>query len=337
MIWLDEYLLFLLKIVTTFMGFLLCFMVISQAKKKGGHEDDSPPHQLTIKLLNKKFDALTDTLQSVIMDKKAYKLAQKKQAKEKKKNKKQERPRSFLLHFKGDIEPHGLIQLSTLISTVLDVAKTEDEVILALESGGGTVHGYGLAAAQLERLRAKNIPLTIIIDKVAASGGYLMACVANRVVAAPFAVIGSIGVIMQQPNFHRFLQKKNIDFEQITAGEHKRNLSLFAANTTDGRKQAQTDVDQIHLLFKGFIKKYRPQLDVDSVGDGRVWHGSDALKLGLIDEQNTLAHILQQSCLTRSVYEIKMTRTLRLRERIQKQLNHVAGLLSGNTHDKWII
>ena len=142
---------------------------------------------------------------------------------------------------------------------------------------------------------------------------------------------------MQLPNFHRFLQKKNIDFEQITAGEHKRNLSIFGPNTTDGRKQAQTDVNQIHALFKGFIQKYRPQLDIDTLGDGRVWHGSDALDLGLIDEQNTLADVLHQACMTRSVYELKMTRALRFRERIQKQLHYVLNCLSGSTHDKWML
>jgi serine protease SohB len=327
--WLNDYLLFLLKIVTVLVAAILFVVMVSQIKKKNGDEDD--PHRLKVKHMNKKLKKRTETLQHETVDKNNLK-ALKKEAKQKKKeakNNKTARPKSFLIHFKGDMQPHGIQQLSDVISAILDVANSQDDVVMALESPGGTVHGYGLAAAQLERFRKKNIPLTVVIDKVAASGGYLMAVVANQIIAAPFAVIGSIGVIMQQPNFHRFLQKKHIDFEQITAGDHKRNLSLFVANTPEGREQAQRDTDQIHHLFKSFVSKYRPTLDIETLGDGRVWHGSDALKLGLIDEENTLAHLIQQRCATHEVYDVSMTRTPRLIDKIHKQLRHAMTTLWG--------
>ena len=101
---------------------------------------------------------------------------------------------------------------------MLEVAQPEDQVIIRLENHGGVVHEHGLAASQLVRIREREIPLTIVVDKVAASGGYLMACVANRILAAPFAILGSIGVLAQIPNFNRLLDSHGVDFEMITAG-----------------------------------------------------------------------------------------------------------------------
>jgi serine protease SohB len=173
------------------------------------------------------------------------------------------------------------------ISAVLTIATPDDEVLVRLESGGGTVHGYGLGASQLQRIRDKDIPLTVSVDKVAASGGYMMACVANHIISAPFAILGSIGVLAQIPNLHRLLKKNKIDFEQLYAGEYKRTLTLFGENTEKGRAKMQEDLEDTHRLFKEFVKSQRPGLDIEKVATGEHWLGTRALELGLVDELKT--------------------------------------------------
>jgi serine protease SohB len=153
-----------------------------------------------------------------------------------------------------------------------------------VENSGGTVHDHGLGASQLQRLRDRGIPLTVIVDKVAASGGYLMASIANRIIAAPFAIIGSIGVLAQIPNFNRFLEERGIDFEQITAGKYKRTLTMFGKNTDEDRAKTKEDLEEVHRLFKAAVVENRPDLDVESVATGEYWYGTRARELGLIDE-----------------------------------------------------
>lgn len=196
-------------------------------------------------------------------------------------------PKLFIIDFKGDIKASQTKQLSEEISSIISLAQSGDEVMLRLESPGGVVNGYGLAASQLERLRNHSIPLTICIDQVAASGGYLMACIANKIIAAPFAILGSIGVIAQIPNFNKLLKKHNIEFEQITAGEYKRTLTMFGENTDAARKKFTEDLQKIHDNFKQHVLTYRPQLDISKVATGEYWLARDALHLGLADELKT--------------------------------------------------
>ena len=192
-----------------------------------------------------------------------------------------------MLDFIGDIKATQVDQLRDEISAILTIATPADEVVLRLESPGGSVNGYGLAASQLQRLRDKQIPLTICIDKIAASGGYLMACLGHKILAAPFAIIGSIGVVAQMPNFHRLLRKNDIDVELLTAGEYKRTLTLFAENTDKGRKKFQEDLERIHLNFKDYVLKNREQLNIDEVSTGEHWLAKDALNLRLVDTLQT--------------------------------------------------
>ncbi|MBI6528020.1 protease SohB [Proteus vulgaris] len=220
---------------------------------------------------------------------KAFKKQQKKENKQSKNNAKEGKkgvvkPCLYVLDFNGSMDAHEVGALREEISAILSVAQTGDEVLLRLESPGGMVHGYGLAAAQLTRLKEKGIKLTAVVDKVAASGGYMMACVADKIVAAPFAIIGSIGVVAQIPNIHRLLKKNDIDVELHTAGEYKRTLTLLGENTEEGREKFKQDLNETHLLFKAFVHKYRPQLDIDSVATGEYWYGTEALNKGLIDE-----------------------------------------------------
>ncbi|WP_340619887.1 protease SohB [Xenorhabdus siamensis] len=194
------------------------------------------------------------------------------------------KPSFYVVDFKGSMDAHEVDSLREEISAILAVADSKDEVLLRLESPGGTVHGYGLAASQLARLKQKGIRLTIAVDKVAASGGYMMACVADRIIAAPFAIIGSIGVVAQLPNIHRLLKKNDIDIELHTAGEYKRTLTLLGENTEQGRQKFQEDLNETHKLFKSFIHQHRPALDVEKVATGEYWYGTQAKEYSLIDE-----------------------------------------------------
>ncbi|MEM6159163.1 protease SohB [Erwinia sp. P6884] len=197
------------------------------------------------------------------------------------------KPTLFVMDFKGSMDAHEVASLREEVSAVIAVARPEDEVLLRLESPGGVVHGYGLASSQLQRLRDKGIRLTVAVDKVAASGGYMMACVADRIVAAPFSIIGSIGVVAQIPNFNRLLKRNEIDVELHTAGEYKRTLTLFGENTEQGREKFREDLNETHLLFKTFVHQMRPALDIDNVATGEHWFGTQALEKGLIDAIGT--------------------------------------------------
>lgn len=198
----------------------------------------------------------------------------------------------YVLDFAGSMDASEVSSLREEISAVLAVAKSGDEVLLRLESPGGVVHGYGLAASQLQRLRAKGIPLTVAVDKIAASGGYMMACVANRILAAPFAIIGSIGVVAQIPNFNRLLKRNDIDMELHTAGPYKRTLTLFGENSPEGREKFQQELNETHRLFKGFVQHMRPSLNIDTVATGEHWYGEQALHRGLVDALGTSDDLL---------------------------------------------
>jgi len=202
------------------------------------------------------------------------------------------------------------------ISTIVTLADEKDEVLVRLESPGGVVHGYGLAASQLQRLRDNNISFTACVDKIAASGGYMMACVANKIVAAPFAIIGSIGVVAQMPNFNRLLKKHDIDFEMHTAGDYKRTITMFGENSDEGRSKFKQELQEVHDLFKGFVGEHRENLDLEKVATGEYWHGKQAIELGLVDELGTSDDILLAAAKERDVYLVKFKEKKTMAEKI---------------------
>ncbi|WP_241572843.1 protease SohB [Rosenbergiella nectarea] len=289
-----EYGLFLAKIVTLLVVIvaLVIFIVNQRGKTK------QSPGELLIREPGKEFEQLQKRLELALVDplaqkqwRKAEKQNEKARVKENKAKAKAGTPPTkpvlFLLSFKGSMDAHEVETLRKEVSAVLSVAKPGDEVLLKLESPGGVVHGYGLAASQLQRIRDQGLPLTAVVDKVAASGGYMMACVANHIVAAPFSIIGSIGVVAQIPNIHRLLKKNDIDVELHTAGQYKRTLTMLGENSEEGREKFRQDLDETHQLFKSFVADMRPNLDIDSVATGEHWYGKQALDKGLIDEIST--------------------------------------------------
>lgn len=211
----------------------------------------------------------------------------------------------YILDFNGDIKASAAEHLKKCITQVILLADPKkDEVLLRLESPGGMVSGYGLAASELSRLRKANIPLTISVDKVAASGGYLMSCVANKIISSPFAILGSIGVVASMPNFNKLLKKNHIDYEVLTAGEYKRTLTMFGENTDEARAKFLEQLEQIHNLFKNYVKKFRPQLDIDKVSTGEYWFGEDALELKLIDEIKTSEDYILEANKTKEIFHL---------------------------------
>ena len=242
----------------------------------------------------------------------------------------------FVIDFEGDLQASRVANLREEITAVLSIASKQDEVLVRIESPGGVIHGYGLAASQLQRVRNRGIPLTVAVDKVAASGGYMMACIANRIIAAPFALLGSIGVVAQVPNFHRFLQGKDIDVEVMTAGEYKRTLTLFGENTEAGREKFQSELDDIHLLFKDFVSEHRPAVDMTEVGTGEAWYGRRALERHLVDELKSSDEYMVEQAGERNVFVVKYvqhkSRVDRLMEKFTLLFNPVGKADSPHTH-----
>lgn len=325
---LTEYGLFLAKIVTFVVAALVVISVVMSAaqKDRGDHEGEG---ELKIRKLNEKYEKLRETIQSRLMSDQQRNLFQKARKKEQKAEKKaakakkdsdeheNSRGRVYVLDFDGDIKASDTDPLRRAITAVLSIADPEkDEVVIRLESGGGLVHSYGLAAAQLDRIRSKGVRLTACVDKVAASGGYMMACVADRIVASPFAILGSIGVVAQLPNFHRFLKKNDVDFEVLTAGEHKRTMTIFGENTDKGRQKFLEDLEDTHGLFKEYVSERRPDLDIAAVANGDIWFGKRALEVKLIDEIKTSDEYLIEACDRADVFSVAYQRKRTLPEKL---------------------
>ncbi|MDL0429605.1 protease SohB [Marinobacter sp. TBZ242] len=326
---LTEFGLFIAKTVTLVVAVMVVISVIMSAaqKDKGDHEEDG---ELRVRKLNEKYRKLRESLQARLRsesERKVFEKARKKAEKAKEKAAKAKRksgdvedeakPKVYVLDFDGDIKASDTDSLRRSITAVLSVAQPEtDEVVIRLESGGGLVHSYGLAAAQLDRIRSKGIKLTVCVDKVAASGGYMMACVADRIVASPFAILGSIGVVAQLPNFHRFLKKNDVDFEVLTAGEHKRTLTIFGENTDKGRAKFLEDLEDTHVLFKEYVGERRPGLDMAAVANGDIWFGQRALQVNLIDEIKTSDEFLIEACERADVISVSYQRKRTLPEKL---------------------
>ncbi len=231
----------------------------------------------------------------------------------------------YVLDFKGDMAASAVESLREEITLILSTAKAgRDRIIVRLESPGGMVHGYGLAAAQLVRLREAGFHVTICVDKVAASGGYMMACIANEVISAPFAIVGSIGVVAQVPNFNRLLKENKIDFELYTAGQYKRTVTMFGENTEEGKTKFEEELQQTHALFKHFVEKYRPQLNVEKVATGEHWYGQDALDLNLVDKLQTSDEYLLGLLPQHDVYLIQTRKKPTLGEKLGLQAAQIA-------------
>lgn len=319
---LAEYASFLAKTVTLVVAILVVLVTLAALRGRGR----KTAGQLQVSKMNEFYKGLRDKLEQSLLSKDQLKSLRKQQAKVDKKQKKQpeEKPRVFVLDFEGDIKASATESLRHEITALLTLATPADEVVLRLESGGGMVHSYGLASSQLARIRQAGIPLTICIDKVAASGGYMMACIGQKIISSPFAILGSIGVVAQLPNVNRLLKKHDIDYEVLTAGEYKRTLTVFGENTEKGREKFQQDLDITHQLFKNFVAQYRPQLEIDQIATGEVWLGVAAVDKLLVDELKTSDEYLSERAKQAQLFHLHYVQRKSLQERVGLAASHSA-------------
>ncbi|SFB53495.1 serine protease SohB [Azotobacter beijerinckii] len=305
---------FLARAVTVLVAILLILVAFAALRSRERHKGDG---HLEVHKLNDFYKSLRESLEQAVLGKDRLKAQRKAEAKAEKQAKKagKEKPRVFVLDFDGDIRASATDKLRHEVTAVLSMANPQDEVVLRLESGGGMVHGYGLAASQLVRIRQAGVPLTVCVDKIAASGGYMMACIGERVLSAPFAILGSIGVVAQLPNVHRLLKRHDIDFEVLTAGEYKRTLTVFGENTEKGREKFQEDLEATHELFKNFVARYRPQLSIDEIATGEIWLGQSALGKQLVDELMTSDEYLAGRAREAELFQLHYAEKKSLQER----------------------
>lgn len=332
-----EYGLFLLKAMTVVIAIVAVIIAIVAAGSRGKKETEG---KIEVKKLNEQLDAYKTSVRHAVLEetvikqidkqdkanKKAKQKALKRALKEHKENPEEaldeKKKRVFIIDFLGDIKASAIKNLRREITALLTVADSNDEVVIRLESPGGMVHSYGLAASQLMRIKDKGIPLTVCVDKVAASGGYLMACIADKIVAAPFAVLGSIGVVAQVPNIHRLLKKNDVDVEVLTAGEYKRTLTILGENTEKGRKKFIEELEDTHELFKNFVGEHRPQLALNEVATGEHWYGRRAIEKKLVDVLQSSDEYIIHCCEQANVYTLKYVLPEPLAKKLGLSLPH---------------
>lgn len=334
---LSDYGLFLAKTITFVIAIIIVVGFIVSASMKNQHEEKG---RIEVKRINDKYRDMLDEVKAAVLEESQLKVEEKQRKKEEKEKQKAQKlaakqagkskkeggeaalaeepgkPRVYILDFIGDIKASATEELRRVITAVLAIARKQDEIVVRLESQGGMVHSYGLASSQLARITGKEIPLTICVDKVAASGGYMMACVANKIVAAPFAILGSIGVVAQLPNFHKLLKKNDVDYEMFTAGEYKRTVTMFGENTEKGRKKFMEDLEDTHVLFKEFITTHRPTVNIDDVATGEIWFGLRARDKNLIDEISTSDEYLFSKIDTADLFEVRYQHKKSIAEKV---------------------
>lgn len=302
----TEYGMFLAKTATIVVAFMMIIGMIAAVSARNRHVHKG---EISVNFLNDTIEDMTQVLKHSILTKdelKAEAKAEKKKAKEEKKSHAQDtRKRVYVLDFNGDVKAEGVESLRQEITAILTIATPQDEVVLRLESPGGQVHMYGLAASQLERLKAQQIPLTVCVDKVAASGGYMMACVANKIIAAPFAVVGSIGVVAELPNFNKVLKRFDVDYNIYTAGEFKRTISMMGENTEEGIRKFKEELEDTQRLFKALVHRHRPHLEIDTIATGEHWYGSTAVNNALVDSLGTSDDYLFDLSKSADLFEVK--------------------------------
>lgn len=325
-----QYGLFAAKFITVIAVFVLAIgFILSAAAARNSRSREN----LEITNVNEKLEDLKESIQSEILSKDELKALNKERKQQDKKDRKEEKarlksgetepskPRLFVIRFDGDMHASEVENLRDSITTILTVAKHPDEVLVIVESSGGVVHNYGLAASQLVRVKQHGIRLTISVDLVAASGGYMMACVGDEIIAAPFAVLGSIGVLAEVPNFHKLLKRFDVDIEHHTAGEYKTTLTMLGKNTDKGREKFQEELEEVHVLFKNFVSENRPILDINKIATGEAWYGSQALELKLVDKLQTSDDFLVEKSANSDVFEVSFSVNESIRDKINAMIS----------------
>lgn len=330
MAFLYEYGIFLAKAITIVLAIGVLILIIASARDK---MPASKAGKIIVCNLNDELADIKDQMEDALFDEDSETEDQKEDSKiqdkkwwqfwKKKKPVEKTAPKKtiYVVDFDGDVEALEVHNLRHEITAILQTAKNEDEVVIRLTSPGGVVHGYGLCASQLARVKEAGISLTVAVDEVAASGGYLMACVADHIVAAPFSIVGSIGVVAQLPNFHKVLEKYNVDYEQFTAGKYKRTVTMFGENTDEAKDKFKQELEAVHHIFQNFITQYRPTLNLENVATGEHWLAIDAIKLGLVDQLMTSDSYLMQKQNTHRMLHVRYVEKTSVNQKFAKFFN----------------
>ncbi len=324
---LADYLLFAAKTGTVVAGLLVLLVTLALTRQRHRR----PQALLRIRHLNAEYDQMRGAMEASLFGWRERRQRRRARKREHETRDVKARARAYVLDFDGDLQASAVEHLRREVTAILQIAQPGEEVVLRLESGGGLVHSYGLAASQLQRLREARLQLTVSVDRLAASGGYMMACVGERIIAAPFAILGSIGVVAQLPNFNRFLRQRDVDVELHTAGAYKRTLTVLGENTPEGRAKFQAELDETHQLFKAFVHEHRPTVDIEAVATGEHWYGAQALSRRLADEICTSDDYLLRLSAQRELYAVRA----QLPQPLGRRLLHRARALGSHLHN-WL-
>ncbi len=227
-------------------------------------------------------------------------------------------PRLAVLRFQGlrDLNASGDQRLSEAIDEVLVNRDHFEEAVVIIDSPGGTTHGYGHAYALLERLSASGLKVTACIDRIGASGGYLMALPADRILAGPFAIVGSVGVVAGIPNVKRLLEEKGVSYRLFVAGDKKRVVHFADDDGPEVREYMDEKLAGIHTQFLQAVEKHRgDRVKLDEVRSGDHWSAEESVEkgLGLVDELQTSAEYLLER--NREVALVMIERRVDITER----------------------
>ena len=182
-------------------------------------------------------------------------------------------------------ETEGIVS-DKLVETIREVADDDNvkAVVFRINSGGGSAYGSEQIWHALTQLKTKK-PLIVSMGDVAASGGYYIACMADRIVAQPNTLTGSIGVFGQIPNAEGLTEKIGLDFDLVKTNRHSEGISLVRPMSPEQRDLLQMSVNRTYELFVKRCADGRGMTPdaVKAIAEGRVWTGANALEIGLVD------------------------------------------------------
>jgi len=203
-------------------------------------------------------------------------------------------------------------------------------IILNINSPGGPVIDADILYMKIRDLAKKKV-VVALLDRVAASGGYYVACAANKIISHPLTLTGSIGVVMDYINLQGLLEKKlGVEMGVIKSGRYKDIGSPFRPMDTSERKMLQELVDAAHRRFVENISTSRriPVKKLAPICDGRIYSGEQAKELGLVDELGTLDEAIE---IARNLSGIKRAKVVEYYTPPLRLIDYIFGKMQENT------
>lgn len=198
----------------------------------------------------------------------------------------------FVIDYVGSMMASEVVYLTAKIDAIILKSNKDDEVVINITSPGGAVSGYGLVASQIKRLKTAGLKITATVDTVAASGGYMAAVVSDEIIAAPFAMVGSIGVVANVMIYEELLKNIGIQTNVYTSGDSKRTVVPSRVPNAEEEAKLEAQLEEIHSRFKDHVLSFRPDIDEDKVFTGQAFLAADAINFGLVDKIGTSDELL---------------------------------------------